>query len=256
MVAEVFGTAPFSKRGRVQELFEQGVTVITFVRTQTEERIVVIWNTELEDTTFALPALGSRATAHTLDGTRTITPEDGVYPLELPGGEPDNNPYAREWEETTIGGAPVILVERVENETAARELLTETGEISSAVAVEPTTIPGAVISDAKAADLVGNSPTGVVFVSQNVSRLRSRPDTTAQSRVFGNINPGQAATVVGRTPDNSWVLIDFNGREVWVAAFLGSLYGSDGDIAALRAVPYPPTPAPEAAAPTNTPEAG
>ncbi len=253
LVAEVFGTEPFSRFGAAQELFDDGVTVITFVRESRQERVIVVWNTELEDTTFRLAALGERATAYSLDGQRVIRPEEGAYTLALPGGERDNNPYAREWERTTVGGEPIILVERVSADEA-EQLLLETGAIAPALPPEPTSVPGSNLGDDAVADLTASSPTGVVFVSLNISRIRSRPDTSAQSRVLGNINPGQAASVIGRTPDEAWLLLDFNGQEVWVAAFLGEVYGTDADLAALRRVAYPPTPVPDVA-PTAAPVA-
>ncbi|MEO1439572.1 MAG: SH3 domain-containing protein, partial [Chloroflexota bacterium] len=243
LIAEVFGEIPFSARGAAVENFDAGVTTIAFVRAALNERIVVVWNTELEDTTFDLAALGTEAQVISLDSERTITATDGVYTLDLPGGEPDNNPYAREWEQTTVGGMPVILIESV-NEATAEQFLLDTGAIAPATAPEPTSLPGSNIDDEEIAGLIADSPTGVVFISLNISRIRSRPDTTSASRVLGNINPGQAASVIGRTPDDAWLLLDFNGAEVWVASFLGERYGDDARVATLRTIPYPPEPYP------------
>ena len=235
LVAEVFGAEPFSPRGVWEENFTAGVTQITFTRPESDERIVVVWNTRLDDTEYTVEATSEQATLRTLDGTETITAEDGGYTLDLPGGEPDNNPYARDWEVTTVGGMPVILIEDISGE-AAQELLLETRAVTPEAPAEPTSIPGAGLSEDEIAALTDDSPTGVVFVSLNISRIRSRPDTTAESRVLGNINPGQAASVVGQTPDGGWYQIDFNGQPVWVASFLGDVYG---DLAGVPAVPYP-----------------
>jgi len=131
---------------------------------------------------------------------------------------------------------PFVIVERVDNEATWQQLLVDTGELGSEAAPPPTSAPSSNLSDEEIADLLDASPSGVAFVSLNTSRVRSLPSTAGESQVLGNVRPGEAVSVVAQTPDGGWYLIGYGGETVWIAAFLGEVYG---DTSALRVIPYP-----------------
>lgn len=68
--------------------------------------------------------------------------------------------------------------------------------------------------------------TGVLAKSRGFMKIRSGPGTT-YSRI-GGIGPGTVVTLLGRSPDGAWYLLDVNGLQGWSAAsyyeiFQGSL---------------------------------
>jgi hypothetical protein len=79
--------------------------------------------------------------------------------------------------------------------------------------------------------------------------VRSGPGTNYPA--IGSLLPGNALNVVGRNNSSSWYVVDYSGRQGWVA---GSVVTLAGPCAALPFVPDPPTPvAPPTATPTFTP---
>ena len=112
MLAEVFGRQEFT-RGGVSRT-ETGLTIISFVRPASSERIRVIWNRRFEDQVVEIEAEGVSAQLYTLNGNRLLSPSDGIYRIELGAAQPDNQPLLEPGDISAIGGPPIILVETVE----------------------------------------------------------------------------------------------------------------------------------------------
>jgi hypothetical protein len=112
LVAQVFGTQPFTSDGPVQRLAD-GTMLARFDRPQSQERISVLWNRRFLPITALLPAEGSSAQLYTLYGSTLITPNaDGMYMISLPPAQPDSYPFLEADDQSAIGGPPVILVEK------------------------------------------------------------------------------------------------------------------------------------------------
>ncbi len=111
LMADIFGNTPFvpSQKARYPD---NGSTVITFERPQTQERIRVIWNRRLEPNTINITAQGTNAQVYTLYGNSLITPnENGEYVLELAAAKEMAYDGLEGFDRTAIGGAPVIVIE-------------------------------------------------------------------------------------------------------------------------------------------------
>lgn len=84
---------------------------------------------------------------------------------------------------------------------------------------------------------------GAIVTSFRRVNVRSGPGTDFEP--LGTLRPGETAAITGRTEDNEWLQIDFNGQEGWVAFFVVSVTGS------LENVPLVVT---STSTPTTTPE--
>jgi hypothetical protein len=250
LLANVFGGVPFSRRGVINDERDDGAVIITFSRPTTDERIVVMWNTKQEPLTLELPAGGAAAGVVTLDHQDAIAPRDEVYTIDLPAADMPNQRYTASGSPVNIGGNPVILIEKLTPELAAA-LEFQTFESSEPVRATVTPIPSNALSQAELDELVANSPTGAVFTSLNVARVRTAPNTTS-STVVGTLQPTNSATIIGRTEDDSWVQIDYLGQQLWVASFLGQISGELDPIPVIF-VPTPAPTEPSIDAPTETP---
>ncbi len=92
-----------------------------------------------------------------------------------------------------------------------------------AAALPVTDSPGAVTG--------GQQPGGVVTARSNASLRIRRGPSTNDARI-GALNPGETATVIGRTADSSWLQVRrADGLEGWVSAAFVTVQGS------LAAVP-------------------
>jgi hypothetical protein len=80
--------------------------------------------------------------------------------------------------------------------------------------------------------------------------VRSGPSTLYQA--FGSLVSGTTLNVVGRNSDTSWYVVDYNGRQGWVA---NSVVSIQGPCDALPFVTPPPLPATATPTPTATPSA-
>lgn len=110
MLAEVFGRIPFADGSR--ESIDGQVTVISFTRPDTGERILVLWNDTYEPVTFPLTPTGESATVYTLQGTQTQSPaEDGYYYFDLAPASNFSFPDLDATRTSTIGGEPIIVIE-------------------------------------------------------------------------------------------------------------------------------------------------
>jgi hypothetical protein len=143
LLAQVFGTEPFTN-GDVTRA--DGLTIISFDRPNTQERIRVIWNRQFETNTAILPAEGRGATLYTLLTVNNIAPVDGAYRLELKPAQPDNFPDLEPGDRSAVGGEPVILVEKVDGSLATpiSSTIDVQSQPASGTPVAPT--PGPVIA--------------------------------------------------------------------------------------------------------------
>jgi hypothetical protein len=238
LLAEVFAQ-PFSRRGVIDDVRRDGVVLITFLRPETSERIVVIWNTLVTVQDFILPALGDSASLYVygIEGSQTLRPDDGGYALVLPAASMPRQRFRENRLSVDIGGSPIVLVERVTDAVALARLERQTFEAATVDAEPATTQQAVVLGERQIAQLIAISPTGVSFYSQQNARVRSQP-TTEGSQVLGTLRIGNALPVTGRLADGSWWRISYNGGEGWVAAFLGEVYG---DISILPILDAPET---------------
>jgi hypothetical protein len=200
---------------------------------------VVVWNTRQEPLDLALPAFGSDATLYTEGAAGLIVPEDGNYTLTLAGAAMPRQRFLDPRLSVDIGGAPVILIEHVTESDAWAQLEYMTFESTEQPVVVTTPDARPSMTEEQAAELMAASPTGVIFYSQDNARLRSAPDTQG-TQVIATLRPRITVSVIGRLSDNSWFQVDFEGQSVWVAAFLGEIYGD------LSAVPIIDLATPEA----------
>jgi hypothetical protein len=227
LVADVFAEQPFSRRGIIDDARDDGVITITFTRPDTDERVVVIWNTDERAQTFALPALGEGAAVYSIDAQQSIAPTDGEYSLRLPAADMPRQRFEDERIPVDIGGMPVIIVEHVTDERVWARLLYDTFESTDAPPPTPTPLAQVNIDEDEIADLQAQSPTGVIFVPLQAARVRDLP-TTEGSEVIASLNVNQVVNVIGRLEDSSWLQIDYSGEPAWVAVFLGQVVGDLG----------------------------
>lgn len=82
---------------------------------------------------------------------------------------------------------------------------------------------------------------GSVQIVVNRDNVNIRMSPALGADLAGTVNAGYATTANGRSPDNQWLRIDFQGQEAWVGVPVVSVLS--GDIAALpigdpRSIPY------------------
>ncbi len=155
LLAEVFGRETFSNGKR--DSIDGQVTVISFDRPETGERILVIWNETFEPVTFPLTPTSESATIYTLQGTQSLTPStDGYYYFDLPPATSFGFPDLDSSRTTAIGGEPIIVVESdgqpivpaesyvvdvAENSTVIRPTIVPTVGAITLQAQRPTVVP-------------------------------------------------------------------------------------------------------------------
>lgn len=129
LLAETLGAGGLSRRGVVSDTRTDGLVTIEFTRPAADEWIVVMWNTRPNLQTIALPAQGTSARLHTLDGQRTILPSNGVYRVDLLPATMPRQRFLPDDQRAPIdiGGAPVILIERIAPTPASFATNTPTG---------------------------------------------------------------------------------------------------------------------------------
>jgi hypothetical protein len=129
LLADTLGMGGLSRRGVVNDTRTDGLVTIEFTRPQTDEWVVVMWNTRPTLQSITLPAQGDRARLYTLDGQRTIQPANGVYRIELPPATMPRQRFLPDDERAPIdiGGAPAILIERIASTSAPFATNTPTG---------------------------------------------------------------------------------------------------------------------------------
>lgn len=127
LLAEIFGREPFVPE---DDITENGVTRLTFLRSERDERIHVLWNLNLERNTALIPTEAGEARLHTLRETVFVVPENGNYQIPLNPAQRDNGTQFREGTFSNIGGEPVILIEPLSGELESTALEGESAALS------------------------------------------------------------------------------------------------------------------------------
>jgi hypothetical protein len=200
LLAQVFGSEPFTN-GDVTR--QNGLTIISFDRPNTQERIRVVWNRRFESNTATLPAEGSGATLYTLLTVNTISPADGAYRIELKPAQPDNFPGLEDGDISAVGGEPVILVEKVSGSLATPISATVEVQPQQATVTSVPPTPGPVVVPTTAPEL------DVVPPTTSVEPLPDVSDTTFTVRWSGNDN-GQIDRYV------VWIRVDEGEWTPWL----------------------------------------
>jgi len=228
LVSEIFGTVPFSPRGVVDTQSYNGIVTITFSRPQTDERIVVLWNTRRREIILNYPALGSQADVYSLDVVEHIQASFGIYTLRLEPSQTDRVPP----DDGIIpnGGAPLILIERLQTtESVNLQVRTYARPRTDAIAPTATPIPQVRVNNDELISRLSASPTGVIFTAVEYVRLRTEPNTETGA-VIGQLAPNSSAPVMGILADGSWIQLQTANGTVWAAAFLGVIHGDTSHI--------------------------
>jgi hypothetical protein len=81
-------------------------------------------------------------------------------------------------------------------------------------------------------------PTVEILVNRDGVNLRVAPALGAD--VLGFVNAGWTTLANGRSPDNQWVRIDFNGQEAWIGVAVINVFGDMNilPVADPRTIPY------------------
>jgi len=138
LLAEVFGTEEFTDVTR--EYIDNQVVTITAIRPRTNERITVMWNRRFEALTFDWEAVGENGALISLTDNVLIEPDgSGTYSINLPPAIEDNYESPPQGAQSAIGGAPLILIERISDSTSLTNLDLE-GLDSPEAEVIPTTV--------------------------------------------------------------------------------------------------------------------
>lgn len=147
MIAQVFGTEAFEPEATIERR-DDGISIIRFNRSRTQERISVIWNRNFTTLNTLLEAEGDSAQLYTLTGNSRITPDiRGNYTLTLNAAQEDAYPFLEGGDKSAIGGAPVILVEKPDDGLEAPPQTNATqpgdGSLQPTIGALPTTRPTA-----------------------------------------------------------------------------------------------------------------
>ena len=107
--------------------------------------------------------------------------------------------------------------------------VTVVGDASTLPVVE------ALADRADASNFVSPTPTvahrsGDVYMS-TFRRVNVRSGPGMEYQRIGALDPGNSADITGRTNDNEWLQIDFDGQQGWIAYFVVTVTGSLGDVA-------------------------
>lgn len=161
LIADIFGREAFTN-GDV-ETIDGSVTVISFDRPRTKERILVIWNRTFEPVTFPLTPTGNSATVYTLEGSQQVAPAtDGYYYFELEPATSFNHPDVDPSRITAIGGDPIIVIESQDEPTVpASDIISLDTPSSDDIIIRPTVQPtvGAIIAAPVAATVAPENDT-------------------------------------------------------------------------------------------------
>ncbi len=158
-----------------------------------------------------------RANLLTLEGVTGV--QGTLSPATLNPGETSNNVFVTQLNEF---GAPDVVARFAGD--ARIELTAPVGVLDS-----PQTIATPL-------------PDGVfVTVTSSIQNVRSGPSTNFD--VIGQLNQGDQLEVVGANSDFSWLVIDFRGRDGWIAN-LSNLNEIIGDLNTVPVADSPPTPIP------------
>jgi len=218
-------TWPFTARDEISELFLNNfVHTFGYVPGAVEAATY--------DSIYLLAAAIGEAgeMSQNLPALNNITGVQGVLrPAQLSRGETSNNVAI-----VQLGafGAPEVVARYV-----------------GGVLLPPDALP----TDAIATIRPTETPEGVVItiLAQPFQNVRSGPST--QYEVIGQLPEGSQARVIGANIQNTWVVIDFRGRQGWLSTSLLEVFG---DLNTVPIINPPPTPTPGVTAtPSAAPEA-
>ncbi len=89
--------------------------------------------------------------------------------------------------------------------------------------IEPQTPPPLLLIPAQSGIRATEAVTNVYITVFRRVNVRSGPGADAER--LGTLFPGRTADIRGRTADNQWLLIDYNGESGWVAYFVVTITG-------------------------------
>lgn len=236
LMAEVFAQ-PVSERGLIDLDSHDGVVSVTFYRPESNERVVIAWNMLEAEFTLPIAAEGGQAELLTLETRETIQPVNGEYAITL--SPPRGRSYRQGMTWLPNGGMPVILIESISAAASITLQTSITEQIQAPfISATPTPLAQASLSEDELQTLVAQSPTGVVFTALQHARFRNLPSQEGTT-VLGVLPPNNSASLVGRLADDSWYQLDYEGRLVWIAAFLGEVNGELEDVPVIDVTPTP-----------------
>jgi uncharacterized protein YraI len=128
------------------------------------------------------------------------------------------------------------------------------GDLSDLPIVQGTArVPGITIISAPLAAPIQEELEGAFVTSFRRVNVRSGPGTEFEP--LDTLQPGETATITGRTEDNEWLQIHYGDQTGWVAYFVVSVTGSLEDVPTVAAPisPSTATSTPTTEAPPPTP---
>jgi uncharacterized protein YraI len=81
-------------------------------------------------------------------------------------------------------------------------------------------------------EVAEDAPEGAFVTSFRRVNMRSGPGTEFER--LDMLDPGETAPIIGRTEDNEWLQIEFDGQTGWVAYFVVSVAGALEDVPTLE----------------------
>jgi hypothetical protein len=122
LVADLFGEGKLDNPNI--EVIRNWVTVITFDRHETNERLYVIWNNTLSPLQLDLPIGADQVRLFSLEGQAERTPDDeGILRLDLPAAKCDFYPFLNPGDVTGIGGETTIILAPLQGSEKAPSLV-------------------------------------------------------------------------------------------------------------------------------------
>jgi hypothetical protein len=210
MLAEVFGRENFT-RGSI-ETIDDKVTMVSFTRPETQERILVLWNETFAPVTLPLLRTSSSATVYTLQDIETQTPsDDGYYYFDLQPATNFSFPDLDASRTNAIGGEPIIIVESNEDAIPAEDYVIDADD-STAIA-RPTVMPtvGAILLNP-----VSTSPAPENDTTPPVPSMAQLPETSPTIFTV----QWSAEDASGRKSYAVWVRVDGGEWSPWLETTL------------------------------------
>ena len=145
LTAEILGAQPLSG-GDVDLVNEETATIVSFVRPDSGERILVIWNRTFDPVTVEIEPTSDRADLRSLTTAQALTPDgDDLYRVTLLPAVNDFFPTLEPGDLTAIGGPPVFLIERFGEGMDTPFVSVETTGASGTPSAALQVTPGAIV---------------------------------------------------------------------------------------------------------------
>ena len=133
-----------------------------------------------------------------------------------------------------------IAISGLDPETQGAVQLLLTAGVALPAGGQPGGLPGSGLVTPTPAVIVATPAPTICQATSSVNvNVRGGPGTNYPA--FGSLFAGTALTVVGRSSTSTWYVVDYNGRQGWVA---NSVVNVTGPCASLPFVADPPTPTP------------